>query len=228
MEIDTGTFLYKLLSGALLAQDGQRDRSTQKEIGPSQIGGCRRQVYHQIIDTPVTNPFTEGLAAILGSFIHAGIAEAIKREDPFGDNFLIEQEFSADGLPAHTDLYIKDKHLVVDWKTSTKKSMKFFPSEQQITQVQIYAYVLEQNGHTPKEVALVVIPRDGKMNEILVHLEPYSPDKAKAGLAWLAEVKQMAVDKQPPPPEKAVHFCASYCDWYDPTGEVGCTSMRRG
>jgi len=227
MESDTGTFLYKLLSTSLLAQDGQRDRSTQKEIGPSQIGGCRRQVYHQLIDTPVTNLETESLAAILGTFIHTGIAEAIKRGDPFGDNFLIEQEFNMDGLPSHTDLYIKDKQLVVDWKTSTKKSLRYFPSDQQIMQVQIYAYILEQNGHTPKEVALVVIPRDGRMSDILVHTEPYDVQKARTGLVWLEEVKQMAVDKQAPEPEKPAHFCASYCDWYDPSGEVGCTSMRR-
>ena len=84
--------LQDLLSKSLIAHDNKRDRSKQVEIGPSSVGGCRRQVYHKIIGTPVTNPNTDSLAAILGTFIHAGIAEAIVREDPFKDNFLIEQE----------------------------------------------------------------------------------------------------------------------------------------
>ena len=69
--------LSNLLSKSLLAFDNSRDRSLQVEIGPSQIGGCRRQVWHQLKNTPETNPNTESLAAILGTFIHSGVAEAI-------------------------------------------------------------------------------------------------------------------------------------------------------
>ena len=227
MSEDTNVYLYKLLTSALLAQDAGRDRSKQKEIGPSQIGGCRRQVYYQLTDTPAINQ-TESLAAILGTAIHAMIAEAIKHEDPFGDNFLIEQEMDAFGIPAHTDLYIRDKRLVVDWKTTTKASLRYFPSEQQIMQVQLYAHILKQSGENPETVSLVTIPRDGKMEHILVHSEPYNPEIAEAGLKWLAEVREMAEKKEIPAPEKPKHFCASYCEWYDPTGEVGCSSLRRG
>lgn len=227
MSEDTGIYLYKLLTGALIAQDNLRDRSLQTEIGPSQIGGCRRQVYYQLTEKPVLNE-TESMAAILGTFIHAGIAEAIKREDPFGDNFLIEQKIDAFGIPAHTDLYIKDRQLVVDWKTTTRKSLRYFPSEQQIMQVQIYAHILKANGEDPKTVSLVTIPRDGKMEEILVHHEPYDPAKAEAGLKWLDEVKEAAKNKEIPSPEKPKHFCAMYCEWYDETGEVGCPSLKRG
>jgi hypothetical protein len=41
---------------------------------------------------------TEKLAAILGTFIHAGMEESIKRNDPFGDNYLIEIEAEHEGL----------------------------------------------------------------------------------------------------------------------------------
>ena len=34
MSEDTGIYLYKLLTGALIAQDNLRDRSMQTEIGP--------------------------------------------------------------------------------------------------------------------------------------------------------------------------------------------------
>ena len=217
-----------LLAKSLTAYDNSRDRSTQVEIGPSQIGGCRRQVYHQLVGTPETNPNTEALAAILGTFIHAGIAEAIKREDPFGDNFLIEQEFVAGDLKGHVDLYIKDQKTIVDWKTTKLKSLRYFPSAQQRMQVQIYGWLLSANGYDVENVALVAVPRDGEMAQIKTHVELYDPEMAKQGLAWLADVKEMALSsKSPPAPEKDAIFCVNYCSYYDATGEVGCQSIRR-
>ena len=217
-----------LLAKSLTAYDNSRDRSTQVEIGPSQIGGCRRQVYHQLIGTPVTNPNTEALAAILGTFIHSGIAEAIKREDPFGDNFLIEQEFAAGDLKGHVDLYIKDQKTIVDWKTTKLKSLRFFPSDQQRMQVQVYGWLLSANGYEVENVALVAVPRDGVMAQIKTHVELYSPEIAKQGLAWLADVKQLAISSESPPaPEKDALFCVNYCSYYDATGEIGCPSTRR-
>lgn len=227
MSDTTNAFLYKLLTGALVDQDSKRSRSTQKEIGPSQLGGCRKQVYYQLTDQPETNK-TEKLPAILGTYIHAGIAEAIKAEDPFGDNFLIEQTLDAYGIPAHTDLYIRDKHLVVDWKTTTKASLRYFPSDQQIWQAQVYAHMLKASGEDPKEVALVSIPRDGKMADILTHSEPYDPTKAEAALAWLDEVKLAVKNEDIPAPEKPKHFCKMYCPYFDESGEAGCSSLRRG
>ena len=226
MSEDTNVYLYKLLSGALLAQDGQRDRSKQVEIGPSQLGSCKRKVYYQLVSKPELNK-TEKLPAILGTFIHAGIAEAIKRDDPFGDNFLIEQEMNAFGIPAHTDLYIKDKQLVVDWKTTTKASLRYFPSENQIWQAQVYAHMLKENGEDPKTIALVTIPRDGKMEDIRTHSEPYDPAKAELALSWLEDVKQSVTKKEIPLPEKPKHFCRMYCEWFDETGQVGCPSLSR-
>jgi predicted RecB family nuclease len=220
--------LSNLLAKSLTAYDNSRERSTQVEIGPSQIGGCRRQVYHQLVGTPETNPNTEALAAILGTFIHAGVAEAIKREDPFGDNFLIEQEFVAGDLKGHVDLYIKDQKTIVDWKTTKLKSLRFFPSTQQRLQVQIYGYLLTANGYEVENVALVAIPRDGEMAQIKTHIELYDPEVARQGLAWLEEVKQLVISSESPPaPEKDALFCVNYCSYYDATGELGCPSTRR-
>lgn len=219
--------LNDLLAKSLNAYDKNRDRSKQIEIGPSSIGGCRRQVYYQLQNAPKTNPDTESLAAILGTFIHAGISEAIKREDPFGDNFLIEQMFEYEGLKGHCDLFIKDIGLVVDWKTTKKKSLRYFPSEQQRWQVQLYGYLLTKNGYQVNEVALVAVPRDGDMSEIRAHREPYDEAMAMAALAWLEEVKQLAKANTPPPAEKWSGFCAAYCNYYDASGAAGCPGTTR-
>jgi hypothetical protein len=220
--------LHGMLTKSLNAYDSQRDRSQQVEVGPSSIGGCRRRVWHDLKQTPHTNQNTDKLAAILGTFIHAGIEKSIVREDPFGDNFLIEQEVTFGDLKGHVDLFIKDQGLVVDWKTTKVKSLRYFPSAQQRMQVQLYGYLLSQNGHEVKQVSLVAIPRDGEMSDIKVHIEDYNPVIAEEGLAWLADIKLIVENKEPAPdPTERIFFCSRFCSYFDPTEEVGCPSTQR-
>lgn len=217
-----------LLIKSLTSYDRSRDRSKQEEIGPSAVGGCKRQAYFIIKKHPVTNPDTEDLAAIMGTFIHAGIAEVMKREDPFGDNFLIEQEFVVpDVLMGHCDLFIKDEGLVIDWKTTLKKSLRYFPSEQQRWQVQLYGWLISQNGYQVNNVSLGVIPRDGKKEEIRDHVEPYDEKIAHQALAWIDEIRVRADNDDMPAAEKWAGYCASYCKYFDATGEVGCPGSTK-
>jgi CRISPR/Cas system-associated exonuclease Cas4 (RecB family) len=219
--------LQSVVTKSLTAYDGSRDRSQQVEIGPSSIGGCSRRVWHDLKRTPKVNE-TEKLAAILGTFIHAGMEEAIKREDPFGDNFLIEIEVSHDGLKGHCDLFVKDEGLVVDWKSIKKSGLRYFGSQQQRYQIHVYGWLLEKNGYEVKEVSLVGIPRDGKMEEIKIFREPYDRALAEEGLAWLENIKQLVENNSPAPaPEKFAKFCADYCPYFDRTGEIGCPSMTK-
>ena len=164
----------------------------------------------------------------MGTFIHSGIEKSIRREDPFGDNFIIEGEFKSGDLKGHVDLFIKDQGLVVDWKTTKVKSLRYFPSKQQRWQVQIYGWLLEQNGHKVNEVALVAIPRDGEMADIRVHREPYDAATALAGIEWLEAIKLGIEEDQPAPlPEESPFFCTKYCSYYDQSGEVGCPSTTK-
>jgi predicted RecB family nuclease len=220
--------LHGMLTKSLNAYDAQRDRSQQVEVGPSSIGGCRRRVWHDLKQTPTTNENTDKLAAILGTFIHAGIEKSIIREDPFGDNFLIEQEVTFGNLKGHVDLFIRDQGLVVDWKTTKVKSLRYFPSAQQRMQVQLYGYLLAKNGYEVKQVALVAIPRDGEMSDIKVHVEDYNSAVAEEGLAWLEDIKTIVEQKEPAPaPTERIFFCSRFCSYFDPTGEVGCPSTQR-
>ena len=220
------TEIKKMLVGALTGHDAQRDRSLQVDIGPSAVGDCKRRVFLNITQAPKVNQ-TEKLAAIMGTFIHAGIADAIKREDPFGDNFMIEQEFKVEGLRGHVDLYIRDKAQIVDWKTTKVKSLRYFPSLQQRLQVQLYGYLVSENGYPVENVSLVAIARDGSAEDIREHTEPYDPEMAKQGLDWISNLQEMAANGEIPEPEKDVFFCRSYCDYYDETGVNGCPSKSR-
>jgi hypothetical protein len=67
----------EMLVKALVAYDATRERSLQKEIGVSQIGGCRRSVYFHLNGEPKVNN-TLRLPALMGTAIHKMIEEAIK------------------------------------------------------------------------------------------------------------------------------------------------------
>lgn len=219
--------LQDMLVKSLKAFDGQRDRSKQVQVGPSALGGCRRRVWHELKQTEKTND-PETLAAIIGTFIHAGIEKAIKREDPFGDNFLTEVTVEHGNMKGHVDLFIKDCGLVVDLKTKTKSNMRYFPSQAERWQVQTYGWLLSQNGYQVNEVALVAVPRDGGMAEIKVHSEPYDAPTAEAALAWLEEIRSLVEQDLPAPePTERLAFCAKYCSYYDPSGVIGCPSTSK-
>ena len=221
--------IQRMLADSLTAHDRQRDRSKQKAIGPSAIGGCARRVWHQLVDTEETNHLDGSLAAIMGTYIHSGIADAIRREDPFGDNFLIEQRLEHPVITGNVDLFVKDEGHVVDWKTTTKKSLRYFPSQAQRWQVQIYGWLLSEQGYIVRKVSLVAISRDGEMEDIRVHTEDYDPDAALQGLLWLENVRGIVEEGGPAPaPEKSFSFCHKYCPYYNadaaPDGSTGCPS----
>jgi hypothetical protein len=214
----------KLIQG-LKDYNNSRARTNQVAIGPSSLGDCRRKVYHQILQTPQTNPDTEVLASLLGGFIHTAIEERIMTlaDDPFNPSFLYEIEVELDGMPGHVDFYDVESKTVVDWKTTQRKNLKDFPSQSNIWQVQNYARMLIASGRPVERVAVVVIPRDGRMDEIAQYIADYSEETALEGLRWLAEVKEMVAKKEKPFPERSARqFCGNYCPFYDPTAEIGC------
>jgi len=194
-------------------------RSKQVQVGPSEIGGCRRKVWLKLQSAPSTNPNTLRLAAIMGTAIHTYIEQAFARQDPFQERYILEGEYEYEGLMGHVDMYDKEKCEVVDWKTVKKSNLTYFPSKQQRMQVQLYGYLLNKNEMEVKTVTLVAIPRDGDERDIVFHSEPYDESVAIAGLAWLKEVMEM---KEAPAPEKDAFFCQHYCGFYDKSGEVGC------
>lgn len=213
---------FGLLKMALVGNDKARDRSQQTEIGASSVYGCSRQAWSIIHQQEKVNKNTESLGAIMGTAIHATIAEAMKEADVFGDDFLIEQPFRTPDLKGHVDLYIKSTKTVVDWKTTTKKNMSRFPSEQQKMQVQLYGYLIEENGLPVETVSLCAIPRDGWMKDVKVWEAPYDRDTALAGIAW---VRNLQTQAKAPAPERPRQFCKDFCEFYDVTGVDGCAGL---
>ena len=184
----------ELLLTALRASDAKKSRSTQVEIGPSEVGGCRRRVWYRLNEQPETNDNQLKLAAIMGTAIHTEIEKALAGND----KLMIEAEVEYDGMKAHIDLYVPSTGDVIDWKTSKLKNLGYFPSTQQRWQVQLYGYLLSKNGYVVNRVSLVAIARDGDERDVKVHTEPYDESIALTALGWLATVKE---SKEIPAPE---------------------------
>jgi CRISPR/Cas system-associated exonuclease Cas4 (RecB family) len=214
----------ELLLHVLHAKDASRDRSMQTEVGPSEIGGCKRKVWYRLNAQPHTNENQSKLAAIMGTAIHAAIEDAIGSLDPEAKEYLVETEVSYGDMKAHVDLFVPSTGAVIDWKTSKIKNLSYFPSNQQRWQVQLYGYLLSKNGYEVKTVNLVAIARDGSEKDIKVHTEPYDEVMALAALSWLANVK---ASETLPEPEKDESFCKDYCQYYDASGEMGCTGLKK-
>ena len=213
--------IKELLVKALHERENSRPRSTQVQIGPSELGGCRRKVWYRLNDQPETNDNELKLAAIMGTAIHSAIESAFA-----GNNsILLEQTVEYGGMKAHVDAFLPDTGDVIDWKTVKAKNLNYFPSQQQRWQVQVYGYLIEKSGKgKPRQVNLVAIPRDGDERDIKVHSEPYDESIALEALDWLAAIKE---SKEAPAPERDESYCKFYCKFYDASGEMGCVGLKK-
>jgi hypothetical protein len=215
----------QLLIDVLRAKDAGRARSKQTQVGPSELGGCRRKVWYRLNDQPETNENELKLAAIMGTAIHATIEEAIRSIDPKGEKYWVETAVEYSGMKAHIDLFIPETGDVIDWKTVKKQNLSYFPSSQQRWQVQVYGYLLDKSGKgKPRTVNLVAIARDGDERDVVVHSEAYDPTIAEEALNWLAAVKESEIA---PDPERDQNYCKSYCKYFDATGEIGCSGLKK-
>jgi hypothetical protein len=160
----------------------------------------------------------------MGTAIHTYIQEAFERQDPFKERYILEGEFEYEDLMGHVDMYDIEKQEVIDWKTTKKSNLTYFPSKQQRWQVQVYGWLIAQNGKPVKNVTLVALARDGDERDIVYHTEPYDEAIALEALNWLREVKAMT---EAPAPEKDAFFCKSYCGYYDASGLKGCVGKGK-
>lgn len=195
-----------ILVKALISADDSRSRSQQTAIGVSQLGGCRRQVWFQLNNQPKTNAGLR-LASIMGTSIHTAIEASLT-----DSGMLLEHRVEIDGYPPATiDCFDPATGTVTDFKTTTKKNLRYFPKQQQKWQVSVYGYLMALSGYEVNTVKLIAIPRDGTEQDIVEWSEPYDPAVAEEALAWLKDVESMPFEPQP---EMSGKFCSDYCNYY--------------
>jgi len=199
--------IKEILVEKLITEDSKRARTTQVNVGPSEIGGCQRRLWYRLNAVKPTNTGTSRLAAIMGTSIHTAIEVAFSGDE----NYLTEVELTHNGLTGHVDLLDVQGKTIWDWKTITKAGSGFFGNEGQIAQLQVYGWLANNCGYEITTLGLVGIPRDGNENDIIEVTCAYDEDKA---LAYLARLENVKTSFAIPEPEKEQSFCKRFCEFY--------------
>lgn len=221
-------------------------RSLQKRIGPSEVGEpCVRKLAYKIHDWPVVNTGQDPWASIIGTAVHAWMADLFEqRNTPLPDGRLrykIEERVmvrqgptEAGDLAGSSDLYDRLTGTVWDWKctgiTSLNKYRRHGPGPQYRTQAHLYGLGQENAGETPQRVAICFLPRHHQLTPH-VWSEPYDRQQALTALARLDTIHQLIgqLDPEQHPdrwsliPTDTDAKCA-WCPWFQP----GSTDLSAG
>jgi hypothetical protein len=186
-----------LFEQTLITWDGQRARSTQVKVGPSEIGFCRQKVALKIKETPKTDS-GQMSSAMIGTAIHAMLEQA----RGLLPNLILERELTIDlrvdgfdvlQLVGHADEIDPDENSITDWKTvdGFEWVKRHGPSQAHKFQRHLYALGAIQAGLV-KEEGLIVrnayIDRSGKDPSILVWQEAFDPTLTDEVGQWVADV----------------------------------------
>lgn len=170
-----------------------RDRSKQRVPGPSELGSeCERKLAYSSLGRSPVNHTADHHQAFVGTAVHAALAEAYEKADNGAGRYLIEHKVSMatpEGIivSGSLDIYDRVTGEVIDWKLPGSRSRKKYartgPPQGYRIQAHLYAYGLEQAGESPKRVANIYLPPEGKLSETFCWSEPYNKNIALQALA---------------------------------------------
>lgn len=207
--------LAAAIRGLIVETAANAPRSLQVAIGPSEVGEpCDRKLAYKILDWPAVNTGGDPWASILGTALHAWMAELFEaRNETLGwARYKVEERVTvregytdAATLAGSSDLYDRLTGTVWDWKLSGKTSIDNYrrkgPGAQYRTQAHLYGLGQENAGETPQRVAICFLPRYHVL-EPFVWTEPYDRQIALSGLERLDAIRNavIAVDPEANPP----------------------------
>lgn len=219
---DTG--LQSFVGELLLNASHDSPRSRQAAIGMSQVGDvCDRKIAGLASGAMRVN-FSDPLKALVGTSVHALIEKEIDRQYRGSQRWLVEHKVVYRGVPGSVDLFDTVLGRVIDWKTTTKSNISRIKSQgvgqQRVTQIQMYAAGLRDQGYRPKSVSLVFIPVDGTLDDVYAVTFPVDVTPADEAVErkdrlfsqWVGDI----LDFTPTP----TSLC-SWCPFFVPFGESG-------
>ena len=211
------------------------ERSVQTAIGPSEVGHpCLRRLAYQTLGITKVNTETDPLPSIIGQGTHSWLSKHIVRCG--NGRFLADLRVVVSGIiEGELDLLDTWTKTVVDFKVPGPTAMRKYraerPGEQYEIQPHLYGLGLHRLGYTPAHVAVMFLPRCGRLDLTHVWSEPWSLKRAEDALnrhadlvAYLgladAETKPGLVLANIP---KTPTFCG-YCPW----AKAGSTDLAGG
>lgn len=204
--------------------DRRRARSQQTDIGPSGIGWCRQQAVYVVKQQEPTDD-RNTLPAILGTFIHAGAAEARAQANP---RLLIEVEvtikidvpgYGVAEIVGHVDEIDPDENSVTDLKTVDDIGWVKHRgvSQGQAWQRHMYALGAIQHGlvdpNRPVIVRNVFIERGGKTEPYVIQSE-FDPTLTDEIGAWLSDVFYAVQHDEDASRDVVASICEKTCEFF--------------
>jgi len=156
------------LREVIIRQARRQPRNVQRHLGPSELGAvCDRQVVGKFAGEPLTNNVGDPWASVVGTAVHAKLAEFFANENTLNGfvRWVPELRVSPHPLyPGTADLYDGVTETVVDWKilgpTSMAKIMSpAGPPRNYKVQLLLYAAGYRNLGLPVQRVCLAALPR---------------------------------------------------------------------
>ena len=181
------------------------ERSHQKSVGPSEIGGCAyclgKRVAGKFPDLypDIKHEAQANYPAWLGTAVHFYLEHHI----PFGEHEIKVPITEIEGygtVSGHLDLWADGE--IIDFKNlgaaSTKKAALLhkknpgiIPSVPYRVQQHLYGYGAKKLGYEVTHVQLMILPKTGKtFNDIVFYREPYDESVATRALDRLEKIVQ--------------------------------------
>ena len=190
--------------------EADRPRSRQRAVGPSELGlACSREIAYKLAGTDPVNHGIDPMRSLVGQAVHGHLAETFRQLRPVG-RYLVEHPVSYEGVAGTLDLYDRRTRTLIDWKTSRTAKIRRTavdgPPRHYRWQSQVYAAGLLAQGETPTRCAVVYIPTDGELADVMAWIYPINADEADDAVARLTAVRERldivsnnpgAVDAQP-------------------------------
>jgi hypothetical protein len=149
-------------------QAHRQPRSTQRELGPSELGHiCHRLVVGKMTRQPITNHVTDPWPSMVGTAVHALLAQFFRNENTINGvpRWIPEVKVAADPrYPGTADLYDAFERVLVDHKvlgptTMARVKSAAGPAWHYIVQMLIYAAGYRNLGLPVYRVVLAAWPR---------------------------------------------------------------------
>lgn len=182
--------------------DANRSRSKQVALGCSEVGHpCDRRLAYRIAATPGSGYSNDPWPAVVGTAVHAWMEDAVRLfQEAHGlDHWVTEMEVLPSPIvKGHTDLYDARRKLVLDWKFPSPDNLRKMrdegPSQQYVTQVQLYGLGHVNAGREVQRVGICAMGRQGWLKDAWVWTTEFDIVAARKSLDRIYSIGKTLMD----------------------------------
>lgn len=185
------------------------ERSKQKLVGASSIGGCPRCLGYKLMNEPNPNEFrlsSSGMAAWIGTAVHyflehhyIDLLDGFVRAETRVDIFELEGYGVIRGnIDLHSKTEVVDFKVVGDWSYNNM-ALEFMDNPDTIPNIQyrvqqmLYAYGLRKQGFDIEQVSLLVFKKtSNSFNDVSIYTELYNQELVDAAFENLVEIYKLS------------------------------------